>query len=256
MTIKITKAKAAEVAKRAPSPAPKRKAGQRAGLSLNLILQHSKNVLAKGRPGFTVKAVAESLKVADGSVSERLRREGATLESLLAWDFLAEILPPMEPGDHWKTRIHGLFERAFSACVAVPNLAVVVTPWVSQGPQFNLAFTDRLLYILRESGLSWPDCALAYDHVMSTLCGTLLVAFPELHGGATPWVEKVKTDWADLSQRQLPILYGARNDLFEQLAKKASGLAEAGHAVPDPLAAETAEMVIAKIISMNSAHSL
>lgn len=251
MTIKITKAKAVEVAKRAPPPASTRKAGQRAGLSLDIILQHSKIVLAKGRSGLTVKAVAESLKVADGSVSERLRRQGATLESLLAWDFLAEILPPMEPGDYWKTRIGGLFEKAFAACVAVPNLAVVVAPWISQGPQFNWAFTDRLLYILRESGLSWPDCAIAYDRVMSTLCGTLLVAFPELHGGATLWVEKVKTDWADLPQRQLPILYGARNDLFEQLNKKASGPAKTGHAVPDLLAAETAEIAIAKIISMN-----
>ncbi len=232
----------------AKPPPPKRRAGERAGITMEKIVQAARAVVTRGSGELNVKLVAEELGVAYGSIGEKLRRTDTTLERELAKHFMASLLGPHAPGDKWRERLQGLFQTALARAAAEPASVRLATPFITEAPILAPEFADRLLYILRDAGLSADDCAAAFDIVLAGLCGTLIVSCPDYHGEPSVWSEGLKKTLEDTQKDPWSSLHYARS----QLALRAS--AKAASAGGQPSAEMTALAITMAALVINEIH--
>lgn len=200
----------------APPPPPipvRRRAGERAGLTKDQILEAAKRVLSIGSGQLTVKAVAADLGVAHNSISGRLRREGTTLERELAKDFLFNISRAMLPGEDWRSHLLDLFNDALHECEAHPGLARAVIPWLGQSPLLCSDFTERVLHLLGAAGLSPEAAEATYEVVIAALCGMLAVRLPDFGGDPVRWADAIADGVERVHPRRLPLMHRSREGI-------------------------------------------
>lgn len=224
MAIRFTKkSKGPNTAGVAQEPPRKRRAGERAGVTMDKIVDAARHLIAREPGVVNIKLVAAELGVAHGSISEKLRRADTTLEKELTKIFLASILRPHEPGDNWKERIEELFQRSVQEGSASTPIARVVTPWIAQDPLSNSDFSDRLIYIFRDAGLNKSGCAAAYDVVLACLCGLLTVSFPDFQGGASAWSDRIASGVENMPPQRWPSLHYGGTELVTRARAKVPG---------------------------------
>lgn len=204
-----------------PSPLPRRP-GQKMGLTTERLLEAARQVLAATPGHLTIKAVAAVLGVAHNAVGSRLKREGTTLELALARDFLFRISRRLRPREDWKAYLEGLFADALAECESHPGLARVVALWLAQDPTLCPEFTDGVLYALEMAGLPPSAAADKFDVVLASLCGMLVVRFPDFGSDPAAWAKRVSHNLAAIDPRR----HASLSPGAEQLSAAASAKAK------------------------------
>jgi AcrR family transcriptional regulator len=155
---------------------PKRKPGQRAGLTMEKILQTATDLIEKsGLDGFSLRHLAKELKVHPRAVQARFKGGVGMIWPPLAHRLLADLARPFLPEDNGASYIRDLFREALSRFHGRPMLARIIALTLSGDDMLVPRLTERVLVALRAGGLSQDKRIAALHIVMGVLIALISI---------------------------------------------------------------------------------
>jgi AcrR family transcriptional regulator len=132
--------------------ATKRTAGQRAGLTRELVLAEARTLLSEqGLPALTMRGLATRLDVQPNALYSHVAGKDELVEALLD-GALAQVPSPRE-GVGWRDGLHALMTATHHVLLAAPDLAPLYLGTGSRGPEAQRLGTD-MLGLLERAGLT------------------------------------------------------------------------------------------------------
>jgi AcrR family transcriptional regulator len=124
---------------------PKRKAGQRAGLTRAKIIDPAVKLWdAAGPDGFTLRKLAAQLKVGPTTVRAHVKGGIAELRREIARRVLAELAPPYKPNQSPNDYLQRFFRSALASFRQRRRLARLVVLELTDDPLLSLMFAERM----------------------------------------------------------------------------------------------------------------
>jgi AcrR family transcriptional regulator len=124
---------------------PKRKAGQRAGLTRAKIIDPAVKLWdATGPDGFTLRKLAAQLNVGPTTIRTHVKGGIAELRREIARRVLAELAPPYKPNQNPNDYLRGFFRSALISFRQRPRLARLVVLELNDDPLLSLMFAERM----------------------------------------------------------------------------------------------------------------
>ena len=124
---------------------PKRKAGQRAGLTRAKIIDAALKLWDDAGPdGFAIRKLAARLKVGATTIRAHVKGGIAELRREVARRALADLTPPYKPNQDPKNYLEAFFRAALASFRQRPRLARLVVLELNDDPLLSLMFAERM----------------------------------------------------------------------------------------------------------------
>jgi TetR/AcrR family tetracycline transcriptional repressor len=124
---------------------PKRKAGQRAGLTRAKIIDAAVKLWDDAGPnGFAIRKLAKQLKVGATTIHAHVKGGIPELRREIARRVVADLAPPYKPNQNANDYLRGFFRSALISFHQRPRLARLVVLELTDDPLLSLMFAERM----------------------------------------------------------------------------------------------------------------
>lgn len=124
---------------------PKRKAGQRAGLTRAKIIDAAVKLWDDAGPnGFAIRKLAKQLKVGATTIRAHVKGGIPELRREIARRALADLTPPYKPNQNPNDYLQWFFRSALASFRQRPRLARLVVLELTDDPLLSLMFAERM----------------------------------------------------------------------------------------------------------------
>lgn len=207
---------------------PKRKRGQRAGLTRDKILTAALIAFFQPDASISVSALARRIKVFPRAIHSQFPGGLAEILSELVRIALEHATPPVAHHETGEDYLRRLFEAARSVFHSHPGLAKFVGAQLAEEPYLSPGLAERVLGALRAMEILPQRLPEALHLVVAMLAGFLTAEFPPVtKRSAADWIQRQEDALERLALHEFPELAAARGLLFKALAEKAAQLQEA-----------------------------
>lgn len=140
--------------------APKRKAGQRAGMTRAKTIDAAVKLWdAAGPDGFTIRKLATQLKVVPTTIRAHVKGGLGELTREVARRGLEDLTPPYKPNQGPQDYLRAFFRSALASVRQRPKLARLVILELTEDPLLSLTFAERMFATIAalaaEADLIW-----------------------------------------------------------------------------------------------------
>jgi AcrR family transcriptional regulator len=187
------------------SPQEPRRRAPRNSLSADLIVDHALNLLdAKGLAAFSMRALAEDLGVGTMALYTYFRGKEELFRAARE-QVLAAYRPPRTSGD-WDGQLRAVCVAMYELFTGRPSVLHLLAEGHAEGDFADAATVtmDRILALLRESGLGRDDTARAAGTLLRYTIGSALRQVREC--GEPGRLELMRQRFASLSPEHYPTL--------------------------------------------------
>jgi AcrR family transcriptional regulator len=203
-----------------PSP-PKRKPGEKAGLSRATIVAKA-IVLIKRDPNLTIMGIASALKVSPNAIYAHFPGKLPEIFGEMFRILLADVARPFPPNEKWEDYLRDLFAAVSSAFHQHTNLAQAAPSALSADYYINPLLPERILVALAMAGLGDGQRANTLDLVMASLIGFLAIEYPALDSHPVEWVDTTSARIDALPAGEHPQIKLIKSDLVRVAGERAS----------------------------------
>ena len=201
---------------------PKRKAGERANLTLEKISAASFDVLEEtGLDDFSARLVAKKLGVSPAAIYAHFEGGLKGLKQGLVFVTLRSVARPYGPGDTPAGYLRELFLRMLKAVHGKQALAQLIALELSKDHLICPVFLERLLSVALGAGKPPANPARALDLALAALLGMIMVE------GETTSDDKAAKAARQYSSRitgfppsEFPTLLATRNEMMLQIKRR------------------------------------
>lgn len=199
---------------------PKRKPGQKAGLTRSTIAKRAVGLLDQN-PKFNVLAIAKALKVASAAVYAHFPRGLPEIETEMVKVVLADVARPFQPNESWDAYLRSLFVAMFEAFHKHPRVGSFAGREIASDYCLNPALVERVLFALSLAGLADDKKADALDLVMGCLVGMLTIECAGV-ASASPekWCESQSSSVEGLPASEYPGIKALKRKLAKAIKER------------------------------------